>query len=221
MISLDSTTLHTKSCHTYVALCHTYVALCHTYVALCHTHVALDSTTVHTNSSFQQFSGVFRSIQVTFEELRWLLRDWNDLCGIEMTCVISCRMELTSGKELSSLLRSPLIFSIQIELASDKLSCAACWGSELLVRNWGDFWGIGAIAPCMPWCMLLLHCSELTSAKLTCAMRWAPIAQRIHRTPHPVCCSVLQCVAVCCSVSQCVAVCCSVLQHPSPTTSTP
>jgi len=28
----------------------------------------------------------------------------------------------------------------------------------------------------------------------------------------PVCCSVLQCVAVCCSVLQCVAVCCSVLQ---------
>ena len=27
-----------------------------------------------------------------------------------------------------------------------------------------------------------------------------------------VCCSVLQCVAVCCSVWQCVAVCCSVLQ---------
>ena len=29
---------------------------------------------------------------------------------------------------------------------------------------------------------------------------------------RPVCCSVLQCVAVCCSVLQCVAVCCSVLQ---------
>jgi len=28
----------------------------------------------------------------------------------------------------------------------------------------------------------------------------------------PVCCSVLQCVAVCCSVLQCVAVCCSLLQ---------
>jgi len=28
----------------------------------------------------------------------------------------------------------------------------------------------------------------------------------------PMCCSVLQCVAVCCSVLQCVAVCCSVLQ---------
>jgi len=28
----------------------------------------------------------------------------------------------------------------------------------------------------------------------------------------PVCCSVLQCVAVCCSVLQCVAVRCSVLQ---------
>jgi len=28
----------------------------------------------------------------------------------------------------------------------------------------------------------------------------------------PLCCSVLQCVAVCCSVLQCVAVCCSVLQ---------
>ena len=28
----------------------------------------------------------------------------------------------------------------------------------------------------------------------------------------PVCCSVLQCVAVCCKVLQCVAVCCSVLQ---------
>ena len=26
---------------------------------------------------------------------------------------------------------------------------------------------------------------------------------------NPVCCSVLQCVAVCCSVLQCVAVCCS------------
>ena len=29
---------------------------------------------------------------------------------------------------------------------------------------------------------------------------------------HPICCSVLQCVAVCCSVLQCVAACCSVLQ---------
>ena len=29
----------------------------------------------------------------------------------------------------------------------------------------------------------------------------------------PLCCSVLQCVAVCCSVLQCVAVCCSVVQR--------
>jgi len=34
----------------------------------------------------------------------------------------------------------------------------------------------------------------------------------LPRRSHPVCCSVLQCVAVCCSVLQCAAVCCSVLQ---------
>jgi len=30
----------------------------------------------------------------------------------------------------------------------------------------------------------------------------------------PLCCSVLQCVAVCCSVLQCIAVCCKELQIP-------
>ena len=33
------------------------------------------------------------------------------------------------------------------------------------------------------------------------------------RVECPLCCSVLQCVAVCCSVLQCVAACCSVLQR--------
>ena len=36
-----------------------------------------------------------------------------------------------------------------------------------------------------------------------------------HPLLRPVCCSVLQCVAVCCSVLQCVAVCCSVWCWPS------
>ena len=38
------------------------------------------------------------------------------------------------------------------------------------------------------------------------------VYSRADAVDRPVCCSVLQCVAVCCSVLQCVAVCCSVLQ---------
>jgi len=40
-----------------------------------------------------------------------------------------------------------------------------------------------------------------------------PIFHREHCNVYPLCCSVLQCVAVCCSVLRCVVVCCIVLQY--------